>query len=516
MNTKYLNKILNNDIIFALLLISYSFLIFYEKNLFEIGSFYQSLIIIYLVSLLLICFFSFFLALFNKNFKKTFLFFGIFFFLSFYYLDIKKFLILINVSFYSKLSIFIVIFLTVLVFYNYIKFNLFRTFLKFFLIFNYCFLGYLYSEKFFFLEKKIENFENQIDFPKTIQNIQSNNIYLIVVDGMVNLEKLNSFENFNINYFKKFLKNNKFQYLNEAKSVGNTTRYTLGSFFNLNPILVKQINYDDRWDTFFPTRDLNKTNLVKLLKKFNYNFFHIGNSWLGCFEHCLPQKKNLKIFNTNKYLNFYLIDNFLNNTYYHDITKIINFRKIDTGYKKNVSKHAIDKFIDYFKNSNIPQKNNFFFIHNLSPHPPYIFEKNCNIKKDSLNFSEMNSIKINGYVENYLCTLKKIENIINLIKKKDSNAFVIITADHGWSFLKNVSDSSFEFYKERLENIFLIYKPNKKCEKDKLILNNLNILKFSIKCSFYDELKLLENKSYIEIQKKIANKKISQIKEFDK
>ena len=97
-------------------------------------------------------------------------------------------------------------------------------------------------------------------------------------------------------------------------------------------------------------------------------------------------------FNFNKYLFFELNDG---------IGRLVNF--------------LIDQ------ENNIEDKPNFYFIHHMSPHYPYVTDKDCSYKfySGKKNFE--------GYKSAYLCNLKKIklkqnfQQPIRVSIQKDSN-----------------------------------------------------------------------------------------------
>ena len=64
-------------------------------------------------------------------------------------------------------------------------------------------------------------------------------------------------------------------------------------------------------------------------------------------------------------------------------------------------------------------KKTFFLVHHLYPHHPYVYNEKCE-KKDHGN-----------YKINYNCTLLKIKDLQNFLRKNDPNSTVIFISDHG-------------------------------------------------------------------------------------
>tara|TARA_B100000927_G_C16377147_1_gene433924 strand:- start:606 stop:959 length:354 start_codon:yes stop_codon:yes gene_type:complete len=110
----------------------------------------------------------------------------------------------------------------------------------------------------------------------------------------------------------------------------------------------------------------------------------------------------------------------------------------------------------------------------MSPHWPYITDKNCNYTS-----KYPGKINFEGYKEAYLCNLKRIKEMINFLEKNDPNAFVIFQGDHNWGMAR-----SSKKYGDRKE-IFSLIKINENCKisnKEKRNLNNLNGLKSVLGC----------------------------------
>ena len=100
-------------------------------------------------------------------------------------------------------------------------------------------------------------------------------------------------------------------------------------------------------------------------------------------------------------------------------------KKVSRSLDNNIPS---DDLLDYIKSNKKPEyKNNFFFIHNMLPNGGTRYDNNCNIvSKEQLNYNHTLN-----YSSRYVCSIKKITELTELISKHDKNALVLITADHG-------------------------------------------------------------------------------------
>ena len=511
------------------------FINFYFHNSFEINSkLLFQLINISLIFFILILLFSLILNLILKNIfylSEKFLIISLFFYLQFSFNTIDNFLTeTIKIKGGTSLEAITIIFLFfifIFIFLIILK-QITFLFLKFFFIISLLFSISIFSyENLIIKNKKLYSVEqNKADYnlEQNNKNINNHNIYFIITDGMIPLEVAKNQLKINIKDYIDFFELNQFKYISKSNSVSTSTRLTLGSLFNLEPIAVDGIYYD-RAKILFPGT-IDNSNLIKILNKKNYNFYWIGNSWMDCGDYnekyCLfPDKyKNvLSIFESYDYI----LDTFLKKTIFpklnrklknikseikeFDRSKFFEYQNINLYTNENTlirKKDAIGDFENYLNKYGKSDMPSFFFIHHLPPHPPFIFTQQCKIKKykDNSDIATINSSdNISGYRDNYICVLNKIKNLIKTIKKIDNDSIILIQGDHGWSFIKQEEYYDKKHFKDRLSIFNLITFP-KSCEKYfdlKKMKYNINALRFSLMCSFNQKLEFLEHKMYYEL-----------------
>ena len=164
-------------------------------------------------------------------------------------------------------------------------------------------------------------------------------------------------------------------------------------------------------------------------------------------------------------------------------SKIINIEYL------HAENDAIGKFLKNIKTYDLKNKPHLFFIHNYAPHFPHIYNSDCSIRWSG----ELSGI---GYKKNYLCMLKRINEITNYINLNDPEAIVVIQADHSImpNFFPelNLESTLFTQY-----DIFNLIKVNKECEK--YISNKIdqpNAIRLALACATNQKVRLLEKKSY--------------------
>jgi hypothetical protein len=519
----------NNKIIFisGLFLFLLPFVKFLQINTYEIINQFKLVYFALLSSLFILFFiFSILISSITKiNFIIILFFINLFFYIQFNFNLISTKLENHGISGGASLeTLIIILFLFVsLIFFQYKKKNLF---FKFFLIFtflnllNYSFLllKNIYYGGYFNTEL---NAKNNIEIEKNI--IIGDNIYLVVLDGMVSLQKFKQYFDIDIDKIKIDLENSNFEYVNNAKSIATSTRLTLGSFFNLNPITLDHKTFKNRPELLFPG-PIKKSNLLNLLNSNNYKLNWIGNNWMDCYDYnsefCISSEKTfidkylginnqsyfVKVFfqETLIFKFFLKLISFFEEPFYYDQKVYNNVLQFDDDNNSDTPsipyKIALRNFIYFYSKTNIPTHNNFYFIHNLAPHPPFIYDQDCNFKKSETFVNTNDTFNLTEYRDNYICTYKDLINFINFVKEKDPKSNILITGDHGWDLEKNKDDNKKIFSRY---DIFLAKSFNTDCKVEKNNLINLNYFKNLINCVFHTSLDHSETTQYFEKNDKI-------------
>lgn len=347
---------------------------------------------------------------------------------------------------------------------------------------------------------EIKNNNNEIYFFDSINNLkESSNIYYISLDEMISVKEFSNYYNYDL---KEEISNieNKYnaQYIEDTLSSYNITHLTLGSFFNLD----YQINenspaYSNR-SNFFPSNlyyenNTNRSNLIRLLNKIGYNFKWIGNQWADCnfyntLKYCMEYSF---LMNYSNFINEYTFNSFFSSSplidllgkfYYNNKAKIENLFINNKNYDC-MDHDAICNFLHYSKQMNKKHNKTFFFIHHLNPHSPHTFDQNCNIKKEKHN----NKF---DYFDSYLCTLKKVEELLNYLSHFDPNAKIIIQGDHGTRF----NSQKNEYDINRLKIFNLLVNIDNHHFKNKI--DNVNAVRLLISEATKSKINLLDKKSY--------------------
>ena len=382
---------------------------------------------------------------------------------------------LLNLSFY--LSLYLIIIFT-FISYFLIKKKFFNYFLIFFLFLN------LFNSSYFFFKNNISYEQKSISLEKKLAPANSpksnKNVYFILIDTMM---PISTFEKYavksyeNLDNFKKNFKEYGYNYYPNTVNNYGSTPESLATIFNLSAKLDEKISDNgEKKAIWFPevlTKKYN-TPLIRELSKINYDFKWLGNSWADCLKFnislCI---RDDKVF----YLDTYLLNVFLSKSPLKKVF-IDNFKFFNPeGYFNIFEKkdNALGAFKEITYNSKIKDQSTFYFIHNIYPHHPYIFDENCNRQKPGV-LEDFEKFK-----KTYLCVTKQVIDFIKYLEKKDKNALVVFQADHNWPYFGVGNFDKTEL--EEKNRIFNLVKGNIKCEhKIPENFNNLKTIKYILKC----------------------------------
>lgn len=341
---------------------------------------------------------------------------------------------------------------------------------------------------------------NSIDLNKIkpIQKKKLIDIYFIIPDGMISLEraeKLNiintkkeiveKLENHNFDYNSEFFSNYPHTYLSiNAALIGD---------YPLNENSKKYFNRKN----FFPRMMNNSNNqFYKILNKMDLNFYYIGNTWGSCpialGQACLYNYESKSKFLEIKYfLNYMKV---LKNSLANYLIKILRSNNI---LKENI---LVTNFINGYefiqKENHLREESkrssNFFLIHILKPHIPYNLDKNCNIINE-IDAKNMNQ-KLKYYSYNYNCVLDSLLNWENELNKTnlDREKIIFIFGDHGWSFGNENPQGV-----QKINDVFYAHKTPEGCKSIKKPNSQVNIMRYLLNCLNNLNVNYLDDKQYL-------------------
>ena len=461
-----------------------------NTNLPQISAADISLIIVsQLAVLILIVLVSF---IFHKLFAQKFLRIEIFFlinsftiYLFFYFKNIKNIFYIFE-NFNSLFDEIFTLLIYGIIYFLLIRFNkkYIKFLTRFLLIYTSAILFVFFLNVFNFQFNGEKNSLTTSDFDSVEENSNQTNIFLIILDGMINLElakKLEIIENKNA--ITNSLKKNNYIYKKDFFSNYDVSYLSIASLLQSSyPVTEDSKRYHNRkkFFPFFILNEKNENSFFKLLKKTKKQFFWLGNEWFFCHENryinCLSEDPVYKKISRLKL--------FYNDSIFIYFLNFYSPQKHQTGA------------LNFLMNSNLKlnnanQNGNIFLIHALSPHPPFIFDQNCKIKDEIKDASIDEEIKYYSYA--YNCLFEIINNFTRKIEENNTNNMFFVMGDHGWSFNKSIMDKVNLDPKEARFKPFFSYKIPSQCKNIPSPSSIVNVLRFALICDGNKDIKYLKD-----------------------
>ena len=485
------DKINLKTIILSSIIYLLPFIEFLKNNIIEIDiilvkSFFFLIFILFFCLLIFTSIISYFFK--SVNFSKIFLIVTIIYWIFFQHNWLNHTIIsILNlftqnlIDYSSEISLLILIIFSIYSSILIYKDNLlFKRFVFIFIslsLFSYLFLIISYNNNLNVAKPKNSD---DIIFPDKINN-KKENIYFFILDAMQPIREFEKHYKVNKKDFLSYVEKKNYKYIHDTVNNYNNTPHSLSALFYLDKIFNKEGKLNEKSKILFPSvlRKSNKPDLLRVLDNLGYEFKWIGNFFALCpkfnIDYCLNKNSN-SIIDSYLYINFFrqspLIQSIssLGKVFNYDFDKNIYF-KVNNG---------MGRLTNYLRESyKSENKKTFYFIHNMSPHWPYITNEDCSYKKYPGNKN------FNGYKSAYLCNLKRIKETIQFLDEFDPNSTVIFQSDHNWHMSKN---------REETKMIFNLVKINEKCNLDKNVSwNNVNTLRLVFSCMTGNDPKYIED-----------------------
>lgn len=229
-------------------------------------------------------------------------------------------------------------------------------------------------------------------------------IYYIILDGYASNQTLTKSFNYSNSEFTSFLKQKKFRFCDSAFSNYYYTASSLGATLNYN----------------YPDSNNNSSNLIRdnnlfrTLKNNNYKICHMKSGYAVTSYFKLADK-TIQIAGPNE---------FEKSLFKYTILRLDDLIGIFAH------KRLISQFENMEKVIAVPDTPKFCFMHFVAPHPPYIFDRNGNMRTKH-QFAEHSWEPKEFYIDQLIYVNKQIQKLITRLMHVNPKAVIIIQSDHG-------------------------------------------------------------------------------------
>jgi hypothetical protein len=249
-------------------------------------------------------------------------------------------------------------------------------------------------------------------------------IYYIILDGYASNRTLKEVYNFNNNSFTDYLKEKGFFVASKSCSNYSISSLSLASSLNMEYInyLADEIGLESR-NVKVPYQMIRNSRVMNFLKSKGYKFIHFGSGW-GATKSNEYADRDIDCGKIDEF-QILLIKT----------TMLVPFIK-NLSFLDLLRKRILNTFTEIPKTAK-NEELTFTFAHLVTPHPPYLFERNgLPVKKAELKFNGYPWIDREHYVNQLVFVNKRIKDIVNKILSSSKNPpIIILQADHGTASL---------------------------------------------------------------------------------
>lgn len=323
-------------------------------------------------------------------------------------------------------------------------------------------------------------------------------IYFIVLDDYARSDILLEMFGFDNSEFITYLQGLGFVVPAANHSNYPTTHLSLASTLNMEYIQILSPGLEKSYNRWLMAPLIDRSRARALLEKEGYQTISISTNWS-------------------------ITDNTTTDTYYHPYPVMLNdfegfvldstplnlFGSLLKGFASVQSVESQRKIVLYnFEAltavSEIPGPK-FVFAHIISPHPPFVFDRNGKPVEISYPFSYKDADEFPGsrdeYRQGYLEQVQFVNNslrkvIADILDKSKIPPIIILQADHGSGMLTDFTSAENTCIKERFSPFAAYYMPDSSDQSIPPGISSVNIFRIVFNEYFGAELALLESRQY--------------------
>ncbi len=338
---------------------------------------------------------------------------------------------------------------------------------------------------------EIENFENI----KSIQQMDEvPDIYYIIFDGYAGKTSLKNISGHDNQEFLNILQDQGF--FIQEKSYANYahTFLSIPSVLNMQYLNYLAEDLDGSKSRAIPYELGSNNKVMNFVKSQGYVTVNFDSGWGFTRD---MKSSDLKICGDNKLFNSEFLITLMNNSMLNPIyVKFFETDKIEG---------MLCIFDELPKIKERTTKPIFVFAHVFSPHPPYIFDEDGQIRQlETLDprIESEDSLDKEKYIGQLKFLNKKIIEVVKQLLDSEKQPIIIIQSDHGTAFTfgndkKNWDIPTDEMVNERMDSINWIFLPGNTTNIFSESTTNVNTFRILFNHYFKTEFEILEDKVYL-------------------
>jgi hypothetical protein len=339
---------------------------------------------------------------------------------------------------------------------------------------------------------KIEEFETR-DIGDDIT--QFPDIYYILLDGYPGKTSLENISGYDNQEFLTTLEKQGFFIQEKSYANYSHTFLSIPSILNMKYLndMASELDASNLSDQSIPFKIGSDNKVMNFIKSQGYVTVSFDSGWGFTKD---MKSADLKLCGDNKIFNSEFMITIVKNSMLNPIyVKVFESSKVEG---------VLCIFDELPKIKERTDQPIFAFAHIFSPHPPYIFEANGNIRNlDNIDphLETEDNLDTDAFVNQLIFINKKITEVVNELLDSENQPIIIIQSDHGTAFLfdgnaQNWVTPTSEMINERADGINFIFLPKNMTNIFSESVTPVNTFPILFNHYFETDFKILDDKIY--------------------
>jgi hypothetical protein len=346
-------------------------------------------------------------------------------------------------------------------------------------------------------ERTDDNAQSINQAPIKLSGDTQPDIYIIVVDGYARADVLKNIYQYDNTEFLSALEKRGFYIANRSQSNYIQTKFALGSLLNLDYILP--LKPSDNGFSYYNSTIANN-RVFSLLKQSGYKTISFDSGYTFSAIHNADIYYS-KVLPLSEFESFLLV-----NTPIETLSNILGL-EVPTYFTYRSHRERINYIFKTLQNIPDLAGPKVIFAHILSPHPPFVFDRNGNPVEPGLPYQIFDGMGTQGSKEDYLHGYRNQVTFVNnqvlhtvdaILEKSKTPPVIILMGDHGPGSMFKVDMQAPGCLWERTGNLEAFLLPGHISDPQLYSsISPVNSLRLVFNLYFNADLPLLEDKTFL-------------------
>jgi len=314
----------------------------------------------------------------------------------------------------------------------------------------------------------------EISLPK-IPAQEMPDIYYIIFDGYAREDVLRDLFKFDNSSFLNYLRRNDFYVSSDSRSNYVLTYLSLASALNMEYLeFLRETVGADSKDLRILSRMTRENKVMQIAKKMGYRIVHLLSNWdagiwAGAFMS--NQKVNGQFIprrgNSLGRVGQIVLRPILKTEFGSTLLKSTILRTFIAQWIRYADTIAFVENMDLLASITEMEGPTFTFAHFLPPHPPYLFDRNGNVRKlEEYSLQKWKEKEL--YIDQLVWVNKAVKDAIDhILRNNKHKSVIVLQGDHGSEFSGSFVNPNKMFIWERTSNLYATHLP-KACRSNSL------------------------------------------------